>query len=48
MDQTISATEASEFDIIKVQNVQNINIDVTDTVGNAGCVLQCCWARSTV
>lgn len=27
------------FDVIIVQNVQNINIDVTDTVGNAGCVL---------
>lgn len=26
------------FDIISVQNVQDINIDVTDTVGNAGCV----------
>lgn len=26
------------FDIIIVQNVQNINIDVTGTVGNAGCV----------
>lgn len=27
------------FDIIIVQNVQNINIDVTDTIGNAGRVV---------